>query len=53
MDLTGIKRIVFTEEQIKNRVAELGKQISQDYKDKYPILISVLKGTMYLSLIHI
>ncbi|NLL95486.1 MAG: hypoxanthine phosphoribosyltransferase, partial [Clostridiaceae bacterium] len=47
MDLTGIKRIVFTEEQIKNRVAELGKQISQDYKDKYPILISVLKGTMY------
>lgn len=47
MNLTGIKRIVFTEEQIKNRVAELGKQISQDYKDKYPILISVLKGTMY------
>ncbi len=26
---------------------ELGKKISDDYRDKHPILISVLKGTMY------
>lgn len=32
---------------IKSRVKELGKQISDDYRDKHPILISVLKGTMY------
>ncbi|HHU90283.1 MAG TPA: hypoxanthine phosphoribosyltransferase [Clostridiaceae bacterium] len=47
MNLTKIKRIVFSEEQIKNRVLELGKQINTDYSDKNPILISVLKGTLY------
>ncbi len=47
MNLTRVKRIVFSEEQIKQRVLELGKQISADYTDKDPILISVLKGTLY------
>ena len=47
MNLTGVKRVVFSEEEIKNRVLELGRQISEDYKDKHPILISVLKGTLY------
>lgn len=47
MNLTRLKRIVFSEEQIKQRVLELGKQISADYTDKDPILISVLKGTLY------
>ena len=47
MNLTKVKRIVFSEEQIKNRVLELGKQISADYSGKNPILISVLKGTLY------
>ena len=47
MSLTEVKRIIFSEEQIRNRVEELGQEISQDYMDKHPILISVLKGTMY------
>ena len=47
MNLTRLKRIVFSEEQIKQRVLELGKQISADYADKNPILVSVLKGTLY------
>lgn len=47
MSLTEVKRIVFSEEQIKDRVKELGQQICEDYKDKHPVLISVLKGTMY------
>lgn len=47
MNLTEVKRVVFTEEQIKNRVAELGAQITKDYHDKHPILVSVLKSTMY------
>lgn len=47
MNLTGVKKTIFTEEEIKKRVRELGKQISEDYKDKHPLLISVLKGTMY------
>lgn len=47
MNLTRLKRIVFSEEQIKQRVLELGRQISADYADKNPILVSVLKGTLY------
>jgi hypoxanthine phosphoribosyltransferase len=47
MNLTGVKEILFSEEVLKKRVAELGKQISVDYKDKNPVLVSVLKGTMY------
>ena len=33
-----------TEEQIQNRVRELGVQISQDYNGKIPIFIGVLNG---------
>ena len=47
MILTGVKDVIFSEEVIKKRVGELGRQISEDYRDKHPILISVLKGTMY------
>jgi len=34
-----------TEEQIQKRVAELGKEISHDYKAKLPIFIGVLNGS--------
>jgi hypoxanthine phosphoribosyltransferase len=47
VDLTGVKRILFSEEMIQNRVRELGRMISEDYRDKHPILISVLKATMF------
>jgi hypoxanthine phosphoribosyltransferase len=47
MNLTKIKKIIFSKKQIRDRVKELGQQISADYKDKHPILISVLKGTLY------
>lgn len=37
-------------EQIQNRVIELGKQITEDYKAKLPIFIGVLNGSfMFLS----
>ncbi len=39
-------RIVLTEEQIKQRCIELGKQINQDYKGKSPIIICMLKGAI-------
>jgi len=40
-----IEKTVFSEEQIMEKVAELGREISRDYEGKRPILISVLKGT--------
>ncbi len=39
-----IAEVLYTEEEIKTRVKELGKQISIDYKGKYPLLIGILKG---------
>ena len=39
-----LKDILYTEEQIKQRVKELGAQISLDYAGKTPLMIGVLKG---------
>ena len=41
------KRVVFSEEQIKQRVQELGQQITQDYYDKDLVMVCVLKGSTY------
>ena len=42
----NILKILITEEQIKNRVAELGKQITEDYKGKDLVFVGVLKGVV-------
>ncbi len=39
-----ISEILFYEEQIKQRIIELGNQLSDDFKDKNPLVICVLKG---------
>jgi hypoxanthine phosphoribosyltransferase len=38
-------RILLSEEQIKQKVAELAAAITEDYRDKHPLLIGVLKGS--------
>ena len=38
--------MLISEEDIRKRVIELADKISADYKDKKPILISVLKGSI-------
>ena len=37
--------LMFTAEEIEARVVELGKQITEDYKDKDLVLVGVLKGS--------
>ncbi len=39
-----IERVFFTEDEIRNKVAELGAEISRDFEGKDPIFIGVLKG---------
>lgn len=39
-----IERILFSEEQLQTRIAELGAQITEDFRDKEPIFVGVLKG---------
>jgi len=41
-----IQRILITEEQIKARIAEMGKEISEEYRDKDPVVLGVLKGVV-------
>ncbi|HIU61906.1 MAG TPA: hypoxanthine phosphoribosyltransferase [Candidatus Coproplasma excrementigallinarum] len=39
-----ISRVLYTEEQIRRRVEELGKQITEEYKGKPLAVIGVLRG---------
>lgn len=40
-----ILEVFYSEEQLKNRVAELGAAITKDYQGKAPVLVSVLRGS--------
>lgn len=41
-----IDRILLTEEQIKCRIAEMGKELMRDYAGKTPVFVGVLKGVV-------
>ena len=45
MQAQDIERVLFTEEALKARVAELAAQIDQDYAGREPMFISVLRGS--------
>lgn len=40
------ERILLPKEKIAERVKELGKQLSAEYKDKNPLMICILKGSV-------
>ncbi|MDE6102960.1 MAG: hypoxanthine phosphoribosyltransferase [Oscillospiraceae bacterium] len=40
-----IKKVLFSAEEIKTRVTEMGKTLTEDYKNKNPLLICPLKGS--------
>lgn len=42
-----LKEILVTEEQIRKRVSEIAAQITEDYRDKDPVLVCVLKGAVF------
>lgn len=41
-----IDEIIITEEEIKQKIQELGKQITQDYKGKNLVFVGVLRGAV-------
>lgn len=41
-----IQEVLITEEQIQNRIKELGKILTEEYADKNPIVVGVLKGVV-------
>lgn len=42
----NIAQILITEEQIKNRIRELGEVLTAEYADKDPVIVGVLKGVV-------
>ncbi|USK33973.1 hypoxanthine phosphoribosyltransferase [Bacillus sp. F19] len=41
-----IEKVLITEEEISVKVKELGKVLTEEYKDRFPLAIGVLKGAM-------
>jgi hypoxanthine phosphoribosyltransferase len=41
-----IEKVLITEEEISVKVKELGKALTEEYKDRFPLAIGVLKGAM-------
>ncbi|AKP75112.1 MULTISPECIES: hypoxanthine phosphoribosyltransferase [Priestia] len=41
-----IQEILISEEEIQQKVKELGKLLSEEYADRFPLVIGVLKGAM-------
>ena len=40
-----VERVLFSEEQLRQRVAEIAAEIDRDYAGKEPLLVSVLRGS--------
>ncbi|MDX1980404.1 MAG: hypoxanthine phosphoribosyltransferase [Bryobacteraceae bacterium] len=43
----GVERVLFTEEQVRQRIRELGAQISERYRGRELKLVGVLKGSVF------
>ena len=41
-----IQKILLTEEQIQERIAQLGQVLTAEYADKNPVIVGVLKGVV-------
>ena len=42
----NIEKVLLTEEQLQNRILELAQTLNQEYADKDPIFVGVLKGVV-------
>jgi hypoxanthine phosphoribosyltransferase len=45
--MQGIGRILFSGDDLQRQIAELGRQISQDYMGLNPLFVGVLKGVVF------
>lgn len=43
---TDVKEILITEEQLANRIAEMGQEIAKDYKGEDVLAVGILKGAV-------
>ena len=43
---SSIEKILFSEEEIREKVKQTGKKISDDYRNKNLVLVGILKGSV-------
>ena len=43
-DTPVLQRILYSKEQLAERIAELGREISADYRGKQPLFVGILRG---------
>ena len=43
---TDVERVIVTEDQLREKVAELAARVDADYKDRDLLLVGVLKGAI-------
>jgi hypoxanthine phosphoribosyltransferase len=43
----GVSKVLIDEETLRARIAEIGAEISEDYRDKDLLLVGVLKGAVF------
>jgi hypoxanthine phosphoribosyltransferase len=43
----GVKSVLIGEDELRRRIAELGAEVSDDYRDKDLLLVGVLKGAVF------
>ena len=44
-----VVEVLFTEDQIRTRVQDLAHQITEDYKDRRLVLVSILRGSVFFA----
>jgi hypoxanthine phosphoribosyltransferase len=47
MNNKKIGKTILDKEKIQSRILEIAEEINEDYKDKEPLLIGILKGSIY------
>lgn len=43
----GVREVLYSEQEIHQRIGEIGATISQDYAGKNPLFVGVLKGVLF------
>ncbi|MDQ0202143.1 hypoxanthine phosphoribosyltransferase [Neobacillus ginsengisoli] len=41
-----IEKVLFTEDELQAKIRDLGHQLTEEYKERFPLAIGVLKGAM-------
>src|SRR5215475_5341199 len=44
-----VVEILFTEDRIQTRIADLAREISNDYKDSKLVMVSILRGSVFFA----